>query len=146
MPLRTNRLATAALCLLPAFGVGVHTPHANLIASFFYACDGSHSTPRVRTKYTAAARPTPRPSSFLIEVYEHGQPPARRYRLVGEVQVLASSGRSGPDELTEYAIRGARKLGGDAIVDVSLCDAASAKPKAGDVGLLYLTASVARWE
>jgi hypothetical protein len=72
--------------------------------------------------------------------------PARGFRIVGAVQVLASSGRSSVGELTECASRGARKLGGDAIVDVSVVDAASARPKAGDVGLLYLTASVARWE
>jgi hypothetical protein len=60
--------------------------------------------------------------------------------------VLASGSRTSVDELTDWAGRGARQLGGDAIVDVSCDDAAHAQPKAGPVGLLYLTASVVRWE
>ena len=133
-------------CVLPAIGVGVRTTHSNFVASFFYACEGSHPAPRVRTKYTAAGRPVGRPAASPVEVYLRGRVPTRRYQLVGEVQVLASSGRTSIQELTDCACRAARKMAGDAIVDVSCCDAASAQPRAGDLGLLYLTARVARWE
>ncbi len=146
MPFRSSRIATMVLFLVPAFGVGERTTHSSSVASFFYACEGKNPVPRVRTNYTATGRPTPRPKSSPVEVYLHGRAPTRRYRLVGEVQVLASSGRTSIQELTDHASRGARRLGGDAIIDVSWCDAASAQPRAGDVGLLYLTAGVARWE
>jgi hypothetical protein len=60
--------------------------------------------------------------------------------------VLASGPRTSVDILTDWARRGARRLGGDAIVDVNVDDAAHAQPKGGPVGLLYLTASVVSWE
>jgi hypothetical protein len=141
-----NRLALATLCVLPALGTRVHTPHTSYVASFMYACDASTPDPYLRTKSTFAGRLKPRPRLSPVEIYQRGQSPTRHYQLVGEVQVLASSGRMTLAELTDWALRGARKLGGDAIVDVTCVDAASAQPKAGDVGLLYLTASVVRWE
>lgn len=146
MATRSNWISIMLLCTLPAVGVGVRTTHSSFVASFFYACAGSEPAPRVRTEYTAASRPRPRPALSPVEVYERGRAPARRYQLVGRVHVLASSGRTSARELTDYASRSARKMGGDAIVDVSVCDAASAQPRAGDVGLLCLTAGVARWE
>ena len=60
--------------------------------------------------------------------------------------MLASGSRTSIDELTDWAKRGARRLGGDAIVNVIVDDAASVQPKAGPVGLLCLTASVVSWE
>jgi uncharacterized protein YbjQ (UPF0145 family) len=62
------------------------------------------------------------------------------------VNVLASGSRTSVDELTDWARRGARQLGGDAIVNMTCDDAAHAQPKAGPVGLLYLTATVVSWE
>ena len=144
MTTRCNWISLVLCCVLPA--ISVRTTHSSFVASFFYACEQSHPAPRVRTTYTAAGRPVAHPALSPVEVYEHGQMPVRRYQLVGEVQVLASSGRTTVQDLTDCAIKAARKMAGDAIVDVSCCDAASAQPRAGDVGLLYLTARVARWE
>ena len=141
-----NRLALAALCLLPAAGVTVRGAGAPLVASFFYSCDASNPDPRLRTRYTAAGKPKARPASAYIEVFDEGRLPERRYRVVGTVDVLASGSRTSVSELKTWASRGARKLGGDAIIDVACVDAGSAQPKAGDVGLLYLTASVVNWE
>ena len=146
MPLPSHRVVLVTLCLLPALGVGLPARHTNIVASFIYSCDASDPDPRVRTTYTAAGRPRPRPGSSPVEVFQRGQAPARKHVPIGEVSVLASGSRTSVAELTEWAQRGARRLGGDAIVDVHWDDAASVQPKAGPVGLLYLTASVVRWE
>jgi len=145
VPLPSHRLALFTLCLLPALAVSVPARHSNVVATFMYSCDASNPEPRVRTTWTAAGRPKPRAKSAPVEVYWAGKSPARKYDPIGEVSVLASGPRASLDELTEGARRGARRLGGDAIVNVSYDDAASVKPKAGPVGLLYLTATVVRW-
>ena len=146
LSIRPNVLTVLVLGCLPAVGVGVPATHASFVASFFYACGGSHHAPRVRTEYTAAGRPAPRPAASPVGVYMLGHAPARRYQTLGKVEVLATSTYTRTDELTEYASRSARRMGGDAIVDVDWQDAASTHPKAGDQGLLILTAVVARWE
>lgn len=145
MPLPSQRLALFALCLLPAWAVSVPARQSNLVTSFIFSCDASDPEPRLRTTYTAEGRPRPREKSATVEVYEAGKSPARKYDAIGEVSVLASGSRTSADELTHWAMRGARKLGGDALVNLSCDDAASVKPKAGPVGLLYLTATVVRW-
>src|SRR5438046_406964 len=118
MALRSNRFAALMLCALPALGIGVRTPHSNFVATFFYACPGSEPAPRVRMTYAVASRPRPRAASSPVDIYVRGQAPNRRYQLVGEVDVLAGSGRTSIRELTDHASRGARRMGGDAIVDV----------------------------
>jgi len=140
------RLVLLTCCLLPALGVTVPARNSSLVASFMYSCDASDPQPRLRTKFTATGRPHARPKAFPVEVYAEGQAPARKYVAIGEVSVLASGSRTSVDELTEWARRGARRLGGDAIVNVSWDDAAHVQPKAGPEGLLYLTASVVSWE
>lgn len=146
MPPLASRLAVLALCLLPAVGVRLPARPAPVVASFIPACEDATPRPRLRTTFTAAGRPRPRAASAPIEVFQSGQSPTRKYLPLGEVSVLASSSRTSVDDLTEWAQRGARRLGGDAIVDVRWDDAASVRPKAGPVGLLYLTAQVVRWE
>ncbi len=146
MSLIPNRLCLALLCVLPAIGVGRPGRPAGVVATFLYSCDASNPEPRVRTKFTAQGRARPRPKSASVEVFRRGQPPARAFVAIGTVDVLASGSRTSVDELTEWARKGARRLGGDAIVDVSWDDAASVRPKAGPVGLLYLTANVVRWQ
>lgn len=146
VPMTANRLMLVALCLLPAAGVSGRDAGAPLVASFFYSCDASNPDPRLRTHWTAAGKPRARPASAYVEVFDAGMQPTRRYRVVGTVDVLASGSRTSIGELKTWASRGARKLGGDAIIDVTCVDAGSTQPKAGDVGLLYLTASVVNWE
>jgi uncharacterized protein YbjQ (UPF0145 family) len=146
MPLPLPRLALLTCCLLPAVGVSVPAHHANIVATFIYSCDASDPAPRLRTTYTAPGKPRPRPKGASVEVFEEGKAPARKYVRIGEVNVLASGSRTSVDELTDWARRGARQLGGDAIVNMTCDDAAHAQPKAGPVGLLYLTATVVSWE
>jgi hypothetical protein len=146
MVIRPNLLAVVVLGCLPVAGVGVPATHGSFVASFFYSCGESHHAPRVRTKYTAAGRPAPRPALSPVAIYELGHAPTRRYQILGKVEVLATSTYTRTAELTEYARRSARRMGGDAIVDVDWQDAASTQPRAGEQGLLILTAVVARWE
>ncbi len=144
--MQLQRIALLTLCALPAFAVAVPGARPAALASFIHSCDASDPEPRLRTRFTAAGRPAPRPDSATVEVYERGAAPARRYVAIGEVNVLASGSRTPVHELTDRARRGARRLGGDAIVDVAWDDAASVRPPAGSVGQLYLTATVVRWE
>ena len=137
---------TIALFSLPALGVGVPTSHGGFVATFFYACAGSNHAPRVRMEYTVASRSRPHHKYAPVDVYFLGKPPTRRYQVLGKVEVLATSSYTRTAELTEYARRSARQMGGDAIVDVDWQDAASTHPRAGEQGLLVLTAGVARWE
>ena len=146
MPLLSPRLLLASCCLLPALSLGVPTRHSNFVASFIFSCDASNPHPKLRTTWTAEGKPRPRDKSATVEVFEAGALPSRKYDAVGEVSVLASGSRTSIDELTDWAKKGARKLGGDALVNLSWDDAASVKPKAGPEGLLYLTATVVRWE
>ena len=148
LPGMRRRLGLLATCLLPAaFGVGIHTPHA-FIATHTFACTGPGSgvAPSVRTTYASAERLRPRPKSSLVAVYSRDQKPARAYEVIGQVGVLAHSSHTGTDELTRYAEGAARQMGGDAIIEVSLDDAASVRPKAGEQGMLYLSGSVVRWQ
>ena len=143
---RSSWIPLTLMCVLPALAVDVHTPHASFVASFFYACPESNRAPTVRMTYTVANRPAPRPPLTAVEVFERGKSPTRRYLVLGKVQVLAHDSRVGMQGLTDVAIRSARHMGGDAIVDVEWQDAGSTQPRAGDVGQLLLTADVARWE
>jgi len=146
MTIRPNLLAVLLLGGLPAVGAGVPATHSGFVASYFFACAGTQHAPRVRTEFTTTNRPAPRPASSPVFVFDVGKPPARRYHIVGKVEVLATSTYTRTDELTDYAIRSARRMGGDAIVDVDWQDAASTHPKAGERGLLVLNAAVARWD
>lgn len=144
--IRPNLLTILVLGCLPAVGVGLPATHSGLLASYFFACGGIHHAPRVRTQYTVTGRPAPRPALSPVSVYYVGKPPVRPYRIVGTVEVLATSTYTRTDELTDCAIRSARRMGGDLIVEVDWQDAASTLPKAGERGLLVLTAAVACWD
>ena len=141
-----RRFALIMFWALPAVGIGVHTPHASFVATFIPACSGPGVAPTVRTRFASAARPAPRPKSSYVEVYDRGRKPDRTYELLGEVGVLSHSSHTSTEELTACAKRAAHQMGGDAIVDVWLDDAASVRPTAGEQGMLYLTASVVRWQ
>lgn len=139
-----NRLALAALCVLPALAVKLPAPGAPLVATFMYACDSEEPRPSLTTRYTGEGRPSPRDKAAPVFVYERGSEPTRAFKVIGEVRVLANSSRTSADDLKSWAQRGARQLGGDAVVSLVIDDAAAAK--AGPVGLLCATASVAQWQ
>lgn len=146
MPLPPNRVLLFACCLLPALAFPLPGRPAAVVATFLPSCDASPPRPRLTTTYTAAGRPHAKPADAPVEVFEREADPARRWVALGEVRVLASGPRTSVDDLTDWAKRGARRLGGDALVDVRIDDAASATPPAGPVGLLVLQARVVRRE
>jgi len=55
-----RRLATYALCTLPAFGFGLHVPQSSFVATYLPACGGTGVAPSVRTKFASAAHPAPK--------------------------------------------------------------------------------------
>lgn len=67
-------------------------------------------------------------------------PPARRYVVVGRVEVRARSRNSHLDNLLGHAARKARDLGADALVDIVPGESSTAS------GRLVVTANLARWE
>ena len=142
---RWNRFALLALCALPALGFHARVPGTVPLGSFFYACAGSGASPTVRTTYATAHRHAPRPKSSPVAVYE-GAWPDKSYELVGEVVVVShSSLTDSVSELTDHAKQATRRMGGDALVNVNIDDAAHTHPPAGEVGTLALVASVVRW-
>ena len=141
-----RRFALIMFWALPAVGIGVHTPHTSFVATFIPACSGPGVAPTVRTRFVAAVRSAPQPRSSNVDVFPRGQKPARTYELLGEVGVLSHSTHTSTEDLTTYAKRAAHQMGGDAIVDVWWDDAANVRPRAGEQGMLYLTASVVRWQ
>jgi hypothetical protein len=140
-----NRIGLLALCLLPALVFGARVPSALPIATYMSACGGSGQSPTVRKFYATAHRPTPRPKSAPVEVFEGSAKPGREYEPVGIVQVLAHVSGTGSAELTERAKQAALQMGGDALVSVQVDDAAHTRPPVGEVGRLALVASVVRW-
>src|SRR5262249_9490254 len=110
------------------------------------ACEGTDVAPSVRITYAAGEHARPRPTAASVEVYHRGQATSRAFDVIGKVGVLSHSSHTFDNVLTDYAQRAARQMGGDAIVDLHVDDAASVRPKAGEQGMLSLSASVVRWQ
>ena len=128
-----SRFALAFLCVLPA--VAVESPArvgVPVVASFMYACASDEPRPTLTTERVGSGVFPARAASATVEVFELGRTPVR-----------ANSGRTSADELLGWAKRGARSLGGDAVVGWTVDDAAASG--AGPVGLLCGTAKVVRW-
>jgi hypothetical protein len=140
-----SRIGLLALCVLPALGFGVRVPGTLPVATYMSACGGSGQSPTVRTYFVTAHRPARRSSSAPVEVFDVAAKPTRAYEAVGVVHVVARVSGTGEDELRSRAMQAARNMGGDALVDVQIDDAAHTRPPAGNVGTLALVASVVRW-
>ena len=143
MPTGVNRIGLFALCVLPALGFDARVPGLP-VATYISACGGSGQSPTVRTTYVTAHRPARRPKSAPVDVYE-GTVPTRTYEAVGSVLVVAHVSGTSVPQLIDLAKRAAREMGGDALVNVHIDDAASLRPPAGAVGRLGLRAAVVRW-
>ena len=139
-----NRIGLLALCVLPALGFDTRGPGTLPVATYISACGGSGQSPTVHTMYVTAHRPARRPKSAPVDVYE-GTVPTRTYEAVGSVLVVAHVSGTSVPELIDRAKRAAREMGGDALVNVHIDDAASLRPPAGAVGRLGLRAAVVRW-
>jgi hypothetical protein len=78
----------------------------------------SMRAPHISTLYTGPGTPTPKPDSATVEVFLAGTPPERAYTVLGEVQITTDREKRSAQEVLDYAKAEARKLGGDALVDV----------------------------
>ena len=124
-----------ALVLLPAIEIG---SLPTFLPTFIPGCE--LTPPQVTSIYTGEGRPVPRPRDAEVAVFLRGEPPALPYVVVGEVRVSTASRNTSLQNLVEYASREARRLGGDAIVDVW------PRPATGDLaGERILTAQVVNW-
>ncbi len=138
------RILLLVLCALPALGFDMRA-HDGVVASFYFACPEYHIPPRTRTKAYTREHLAPRTASWKIGLYEMGQP-ARPFKVVGEVEVLARGHSTTVWDLRQKAKEAAEKMGGDALVEVVLRDAGRTEPKVGEKGNYVLTAKVARFE
>jgi len=161
-------IAAGVLCLLPAIELGfssvrAHGPEGTLVAAgqsmgvgkaviaepgmkaglfiptFVPGCQ--LSPPQVKSVYAGEGKPIARPRDWTIEIFLAGDLPKRRYVVVGELQVLTRSRNTSLNNMLEYAAREARKMGGDAIVDV-WPRSVSVDPR----GPRILTAKIVNWE
>jgi hypothetical protein len=144
--MHVQRLAVLALCLLPAFSLEVPARGGTFLASYLPACTSGDPRPRVETHVIPGQHFAPRPEFSGVEIFAREQPPVRRYSVIGSVRVLASSSRMPVATLEDWARREARRLGGDALIDLVLNDAARATPPAGPVGLMVLDARIVHWD
>src|SRR5262245_40464567 len=112
-----NRIGLLAVCVLPALGFGARVPGSLPVATYMSACGGSGQSPSVRTYYATSYRPRSRSASAPVEVFKVGSKPTREYALIGHVQVVSRMVGAGSPELTDLAVKAARRMGGDALVD-----------------------------
>ena len=73
--------------------------------------------PRVRTVTTGDTRPA-RPLDAPVDVFLAGRTPPRRFVEIGTVEVTTGNRNTSLGNLLDSARREARRLGGDALVDV----------------------------
>ena len=144
MAMRSSWCAIVILSALPGLAVESPTTRSWYVASFIPGCE--QFGPSVHAEYTSAGRPAPREASAPVDVYLRGHDPARRYQIVGKLELLARSRNTSVENLVDHARRAARGMGGDALLETWPRDAASLEPPRGESGRLYLTASVIRWE
>ncbi len=160
---RLTRILVASVCLLPAIPLqGARALDARedaavarasenggsgiflVIPTFISGCE--QFPPRVRTTYVGVGKPVPRPRHARVEVFLAGNPPPRPSVVLGEVEVLTRSRNTSLDNLLEYAASEARKLGGDALVDVTLRPAMVEGHRVDTKGRRVLTANIVRME
>ncbi|HET9326736.1 MAG TPA: hypothetical protein VFQ05_08190 [Candidatus Eisenbacteria bacterium] len=119
--------------LLLSVGLGISC----VVLSYIPACE--LAPPKVSSVYVGDGAPRARSRTSSVDVFLRGDVPRRRYAVVGYVQVLTRSRNASLNDTIARAKAEARRLGGDAIVDVW--------PRAvpGDTRGRLLTAEVARW-
>lgn len=137
--------ATGVMCLLPAVELTISPldlrargPATGIvIPTFVPGCE--LIPPRVSSVYTGKGHPRARRDDARIEVFLAGERPNREFVVVGELEVATGNRNTSLSNLIEYARREARRLGGDAIVDVRP-PASTDRP-----GKRVLTAKVVSW-
>jgi len=104
--------------------------------------------PKVTSHYVGPGRPIARDHLAGVDVFLAGRMPDRRYVSLGDIEIRARSRNTSVLNLLDYARSEARKLGGDAVVDMRIEQAVqtSRDARAGaPAGRLTLTGQVVRW-
>lgn len=104
--------------------------------------------PRITTHYVGPGRPMPRDQYAPVDVFLAGKEPGMSYTVLGHVEIRARSRNTSLSNMLDYARREARKLGGDAVVEIRSEQKTQAArgPCAGSpVTRRVLTGTVVRW-
>jgi len=137
--------AAGMLSLLAAIEVVAPDPpgtaphHGFTMASFIPACEPV--PPRVESVYTSATHPAARGRFAGVEVFMHGHDPILHYQEIGEVTVSTGSRNVSLWNLIDSAKAEARRMGGEAIIDVFPRPVSDDDPQ----GARVLTAKVVNW-
>jgi len=74
--------------------------------------------PHVNALFLGTGVPVPRPDTALVEVYTRTSPPSREVIVIGTVEVFTENDTRTNENMLWYARREARRLGGDALVNL----------------------------
>lgn len=74
--------------------------------------------PKISSHYSGPGRPIARDRYARVDVFLAGESPGRSYVILGDVEIRARSRNTGLGNMLDYARREARKLGGDAVVEI----------------------------
>src|SRR5262245_17095489 len=110
--MRFRSIAASLVCLSAAIDFGPPL----VIPSFIPGCE--QFPPRVTAHYLVPGEPVAGEPFAEVGVYLRGQEPERRYVVIGDVEVVARSRNTSLWNMIDYASNEARKMGGEAIVDV----------------------------
>lgn len=138
--------ATAILFLLAAIEVAAPAPPGGTtgapsfrLATFIPACEPV--PPHVQSVYLGRGKPVPRGRFTAVDVFMRGHHPALRYQVIGEVTVSSTSRNVSLWNLIDTAKAEARRLGGEALIDVDPHPQSPDNPR----GERVLTATVVNW-
>ena len=138
----TIRLLTVPASLL-CLSLGLDLGAVLVIPTFIPGCE--QFPPRVTSHYLLPGKPIARDPFAQVPVFLRGDQPTRRYVVIGDIEVLTRGRNTSLGNMIEYASREARKMGGEAILDVWPRPVEDAKASADRRGRHVLTAKVVRW-
>ena len=93
------RLYVPALLLAVAAGCAMPPPHIN-------------------SMYTGTGEPVAKPDTATIAVFLDTAPPERPFSVIGRVEIATDNDKRTMEDMLFYAREEARKLGGDALVNL----------------------------
>jgi len=84
----------------------------------FLGCSSTMPPPRISSLYTGTGTPSPRSDSSSVEVFLDTAPPQRAFKVIGRVEITTQNDARTLEGMLFYARAEARRLGGDALVNV----------------------------
>ena len=138
--------ARGELVMSPMVPVGV--AGAILLSPLTFVPGCELTPPKVSSHYVGPGGPIARDRRVGVDLFLAGRMPDRHSVSLGDIEIRARSRNTSVINLLEYARREARRLGGDAVVNVHIDQALqpSRAPCAGTpAARLTLTGQVVRW-